>query len=247
MRKKGGRSAAYRAKCPSHLQPVLEAARAARYCIVQEEGPLSFIVRGTGTGRVATRRVQIGDPHRCSCGAEDVCVHAMWVMLRVYKLPESSPLLWQRGLVEAEITATLRGAVRVREGRRDEAVRRRRMTEARVKKARGGPIQRRPLDDQCAICCETMEGADTDWCRGGCGNNVHRACLAAWAAHRAPLPPSCPYCRAVWVFPTESAEAVPLCQPCLGPVAGAGATAGGRTPAQRFPSLCSKPSENVRR
>eukprot|EP01062_Namystynia_karyoxenos_P056694 TRINITY_DN47610_c0_g1_i1.p2 TRINITY_DN47610_c0_g1~~TRINITY_DN47610_c0_g1_i1.p2 ORF type:complete len:342 (+),score=70.14 TRINITY_DN47610_c0_g1_i1:107-1132(+) len=213
QRPRGGRSAPYRAKCPATLGEVLRLAGASRFCLVQEEGPVSFILRPHGT-RGATRRVQIGDPHRCTCGARDLCVHVLWVLMRVYRIPPDSPLLWQCGLVDAELTAVLGGALAVRQQRREDARRLRREAEA-ARRAPGPPLDARSsarrrgpaLDDLCPVCCEELGSSEgspadpVDWCRAGCGNWVHVHCLAEWAQHRAPLPATCPYCRAVWEPP----------------------------------------------
>lgn len=42
------------------------------------------------------------------------------------------------------------------------------------------------------------KGAKVWWCRGGCGGNVHSACMRRWI-DRSGMAPACPLCRATWV------------------------------------------------
>jgi len=47
--------------------------------------------------------------------------------------------------------------------------------------------------------CERVgSGAKVWWCRGGCGGNVHSACMRRWI-DRSGMAPACPLCRATWV------------------------------------------------
>lgn len=61
--------------------------------------------------------------------------------------------------------------------------------------------KRKPLDDDCPICCMNFEaGEDVVWCQASCGNNVHQACFNEWSRvlkqqHRTV---TCPFCRTVW-------------------------------------------------
>ena len=46
-------------------------------------------------------------------------------------------------------------------------------------------VPRRPTDETCAICTETLADAplaDLVWCKRTCGRNVHRQCFALWNA-----------------------------------------------------------------
>ena len=51
----------------------------------------------------------------------------------------------------------------------------------------------------------TGPGAKVWWCRGGCGGNVHSACMRRWI-DRSGMAPACPLCRATWV-PQDDATA----------------------------------------
>mmetsp|Transcript_2618 Transcript_2618/g.10626 ORF Transcript_2618/g.10626 Transcript_2618/m.10626 type:complete len:1139 (-) Transcript_2618:122-3538(-) len=54
-------------------------------------------------------------------------------------------------------------------------------------------------------CEPTGSGAKVWWCRGGCGGNVHSACMRRWI-DRSGMAPACPLCRATWV-PQDDAAA----------------------------------------
>jgi hypothetical protein len=58
---------------------------------------------------------------------------------------------------------------------------------------------RKPVEDDCPICC--MEFAKDDkvtWCRASCGNNIHRECFNLWAKTKLNDNATCPYCRTLW-------------------------------------------------
>lgn len=52
-----------------------------------------------------------------------------------------------------------------------------------------------------AVCQDSLQDSGPlTWCRQGCGNNIHCACLAMWAAHKtvSQAAVTCPMCRATW-------------------------------------------------
>ena len=185
----------------------LRAVLASTHFILHHNGPLSITV---GTADEKAHRVTIGDPHRCSCrqaaSGEGPCEHVLFVLLKVFRVPPTSPLLQVHGLREAQLEEVLKGRVRRPRSRPRSAP-----SAASAAGASGGAITRREIgeDDACPICMESLadEGRGRlDWCKGGCGNSVHRRCMQVWAKHHEhrqrtaggaePLP--CPYCRAPW-------------------------------------------------
>lgn len=42
---------------------------------------------------------------------------------------------------------------------------------------------RKPIDGDCPVCMMEFDDSDNDilWCKGACGNNVHRSCFEQWA------------------------------------------------------------------
>ena len=55
---------------------------------------------------------QLGFPHfvisfqTCSCGRGSFCMHVMFVMLRVFQVESTEPLLWRRTLKNYEVCKT---------------------------------------------------------------------------------------------------------------------------------------------
>ena len=65
---------------------------------------------------------------------------------------------------------------------------------------------RKPIDDDCPICCmEFEDGEEITWCRAACGNNVHTGCFDAWAKTKAGKSISCDQ-RRVQALPWSIAD-----------------------------------------
>lgn len=51
-----------------------------------------------------TNKVHIGNKIYCTCSDKiDHCLHSIYVLLRIFKLPTDNPLLWQSSYLETEI------------------------------------------------------------------------------------------------------------------------------------------------
>jgi len=64
----------------------------------------------------------------------------------------------------------------------------------------------------CAVCFDEVSASSeegTTRCRRGCGRRLHAACLRAWLEHASGAP-SCPSCRAPWVFDDDPGGATPI-------------------------------------
>ncbi|CAG8753882.1 18138_t:CDS:2, partial [Dentiscutata erythropus] len=102
----------------------------------------------------------------------------MFVYLKVLRVPSTSKLIFQRALLSKEIRsifskspdlATLAN-YRVRSFYNSIA----KVTDN---------VKRRPIDGDCPICYEPLKPEEVDtivWCRGGCGNNIHKDCFTQW-------------------------------------------------------------------
>ncbi|KAK3922207.1 Mitogen-activated protein kinase kinase kinase 1, partial [Frankliniella fusca] len=104
----GGGGGGRRAASPSALDPaVLEAVRRrvrrvqqARLYLLQQPGPNSFLVGGDSPEH--KYRVVIG-PQTCSCGRGPHCLHLLFVMLRVFQIPELDARIYARELKNFEV------------------------------------------------------------------------------------------------------------------------------------------------
>jgi len=198
---------------------LLSSASSGSFYILQHNGPLSFTV---GTAKeAASHRVVIGEVHSCSCRrAERPCEHVLFVLLKVFRVPPTSPLLVRRGLTDAQLDEVVMGRAPARRMRRGPAATR--PASATTAPTCAAATARRSVSsgDDCPICMESLADESRgrlDWCRdaSGCGKSVHRRCLQVWAKHHrrnsatataadaapgaapdAPLP--CPWCRAPW-------------------------------------------------
>jgi hypothetical protein len=60
---------------------------------------------------------------------------------------------------------------------------------------------RKPIEGDCPVCVmefdESDKSEDILWCKGACGNNIHRACFEQWARSK-PGQVKCVYCRSPW-------------------------------------------------
>merc|ERR1719192_1196757 len=110
---------------PSQLDPEqaealrgrIGAARSVKLFLLQQSGSNSFLVAGQEPDQ--KYKVNIG-PQTCSCGKGPGCLHLLFIMLRVFKVPENDSRLTARELKEFEIEALFRSF----EARRKSRVRR---------------------------------------------------------------------------------------------------------------------------
>ena len=100
---------------PSQLDPEqadalrrrIGAARSVKLFLLQQSGSNSFLVAAAGEQPDQKYKVNIG-PQTCSCGRGPGCLHLLFIMLRVFKIPENDSRLTARELKEFEIDALFR-------------------------------------------------------------------------------------------------------------------------------------------
>ena len=90
-----------------------------RMLLVSTTGPTSFVVaeQNAPDGDEASERparekhrVKIGHRHSCSCGHlgdGELCHHALFILLKVLRVPKDNPLAFQTSLLESELEAVL--------------------------------------------------------------------------------------------------------------------------------------------
>ncbi|ORZ31577.1 hypothetical protein BCR44DRAFT_76327 [Catenaria anguillulae PL171] len=200
------------AKLPKAWEEEIDAGLHARFFIVHESGPLKFTLRDQDG---ATFRVTLGSVHSCSCrGTSDcgkhasstspteeplasVCKHIVWSLHRRLRIDQSSPLLFQTGLVEHELqqlSSSLSRKCNTPECPQPGT--------GKSKRQVAGVAQR-PIEEEdvCPICQETFASSTIPlcYCKNSCGNNVHIPCMKLVAEHQSKLLGSdiisCPLCR----------------------------------------------------
>lgn len=199
----------------------------AKFYLVSRLGPLLFKLRASDSELIYT--INISTPfHECTCGGGrakgTLCLHILFIILKMLKVPCSNPLAWQPSWSENEIDRILSGAF-VRNATTSQ-----RIAHAFLKKGDGAkslrkeddsieekeseavdtaPVIQRDIDHvACSICQDEMTESELDadklcYCEGSCGSSFHKACMRIFAAHskverKAVL---CPLCRGPWTAP----------------------------------------------
>jgi hypothetical protein len=131
--------------------------------------------------------VMISNRHSCTCdenGREFVkCVHVLFVLVRVLRVPLNDYVLYQRALVDKELFAIFSRRSTIEQ-----------LADNYWPSSLAG--SRRPLllDSECRICCTAcIERTEPYCCK--CGRNFHAQCMVRWREHQNDrLAPRCPVC-----------------------------------------------------
>jgi hypothetical protein len=174
------------------------------YYIVHRNGPTVMNVRGETDD---VYRVMIGSPHTCSCKkSTGFCVHILFVVLKVLRIPEDHPIAKKMSLTDSEIDFALSGNFGGRV--KPTIIRKEKKMKEVSKSSTNSPedtVERQPMDDEnpdiCPICQDDMTKDDPlTWCRKGCGNNIHAKCMKLYAQYKTTNSTNilCPLCREDW-------------------------------------------------
>jgi hypothetical protein len=215
------RSTAYGTKPGDNWQQLLDALSSTTFFLVARPGPTVFSVRDE-PGKIF--KVTISNPHTCSCSScstSNLCVHLVFVLLKVLKVPQNHPLSHQTSLTDSEITLVLSGSCGgVTGGPKSTAAARRQITNNGSKKPEEGIglnedgfVHRQELDEdgyiQCPICQDDMSKDQAlTWCRKGCGNNIHAKCMQNYSQYKISNKEAagCPLCRVDWALDLLKAD-----------------------------------------
>jgi len=71
--------------------------------LVQENGPTKLVFEDNNHKKF---KVQIGSEISCSCGGgkTEHCVHTIYSLLKIFRIEEGDPLLWQLSYIDSEIS-----------------------------------------------------------------------------------------------------------------------------------------------
>lgn len=164
-----------------------------------------FVVLGA-TANVYT--VVISRHPKCTCpdfAKGNLCKHILFVMLRVLRISDDNPLVWQRALLTKEADEVLSGQHSTRQA--DNVLADLKVVDGYRRMSVGEPSGsqldgRRPVEGECPICFETMkeEQEELSWC-AACGNNMHLQCVSQWASQKRQQGRlvTCVLCRRDWV------------------------------------------------
>uniref|UniRef100_A0A8B9CU22 Mitogen-activated protein kinase kinase kinase 1 n=1 Tax=Anser brachyrhynchus TaxID=132585 RepID=A0A8B9CU22_9AVES len=176
----------------------------ARLYLLQQIGPNSFLIGGDSPDN--KYRVFIG-PQTCSCGRGTFCIHLLCVMLRVFQLEPSDPMLWRKTLKNFEKYHS-RHSSRIKDPSRNtiqKFVSRMSNSHTLSSSSTSTSSSENSMKDEeeqmCPICLLGMLDEESlTVCEDGCRNKLHHHCMSIWAEecrrNREPL--ICPLCRSKW-------------------------------------------------
>ncbi|XP_044301899.1 mitogen-activated protein kinase kinase kinase 1 isoform X3 [Varanus komodoensis] len=182
----------------------------ARLYLLQQIGPNSFLIGGDSPDN--KYRVFIG-PQTCSCGRGTFCIHLLFVMLRVFQLESSDPMLWRKTLKNFEVESLFqkyhsRRSSRIKAPSRNtiqKFVSRMSNSHTLSSSSTSTSSSENSIKDEeeqmCPICLLGMLDEESlTVCEDGCRNKLHHHCMSIWAEecrrNREPL--ICPLCRSKW-------------------------------------------------
>ena len=214
---------------PDNWKQSIEALNCKRFFLVSKIGPTVFVIKAEDDVTNAAYKVYIGEPNQCSCGGGEarsrLCVHLLFVILKVLRVQETNPLSWQLSIVDSEVSQILAGARGKEEAsvvdrrpktflRKGDGMRQKDSSRTCAEVDDEGQPSlnaahgRKDLTDVCSICQEEMNENDfvnenLFFCQTGCGSNFHKRCMSMYSTHaksenKAVL---CPMCRQKWTIP----------------------------------------------
>ncbi|ELK12199.1 Mitogen-activated protein kinase kinase kinase 1 [Pteropus alecto] len=182
----------------------------ARLYLLQQIGPNSFLIGGDSPDN--KYRVFIG-PQNCSCGRGTFCIHLLFVMLRVFQLEPSDPMLWRKTLKNFEVESLFqkyhsRRSSRIKAPSRNtiqKFVSRMSNSHTLSSSSTSTSSSENSIKDEeeqmCPICLLGMLDEESlTVCEDGCRNKLHHHCMSIWAeeCRRNKEPLICPLCRSKW-------------------------------------------------
>mmetsp|Transcript_14807 Transcript_14807/g.21172 ORF Transcript_14807/g.21172 Transcript_14807/m.21172 type:complete len:649 (-) Transcript_14807:89-2035(-) len=101
----------YISKAPPTWEQDIQQLENTKLYLVSTLGPTVYILRTDDHLTNITFKVVIGSSQMCSCGNGEgrgsLCVHILFVMLKVFRVPSDNPLAWQLSLIDSEIDLLL--------------------------------------------------------------------------------------------------------------------------------------------
>ena len=179
---------------------LIQASLEARLYLVQERGPLSFVLNDGRTSQKVL--VEIGNLHRCSCrkslvffcslvavlnirnityvslGCDSVeatddndqCIHILFCLIKIFKLDRTNPLVWQSAFTDNDLSSILSG----RANKIHAALQKKPAVPSRKACMPTGRVKHR-VGETCPICHDDIvpEKQKLVYCSRSCGNSLH--------------------------------------------------------------------------
>ena len=168
----------------------------------------TFVVLGT-TGNVYDVTIQ-RVPH-CTCPDHangNLCKHILFVLLKVMRVPSTSPLIYQTAWIGSELEEMMDG-MRLR-FQQVSGVMANAAVQESYKTMKGvdpaSPIEAddddkkvgaRDEEEDCPICFDPLSSSASTRCSSHCGTSFHQSCVQQWKKQQRRTP-TCPICRGSW-------------------------------------------------
>ena len=199
----------WRKKPTDELIHLMEETVELKLYLVQEKGPLSLSFKDEDGKKFD---INIGNNISCSCGGGkfEHCIHTLFALNKVYKIPFNNPLILQLNFTDQELNKLM--------DRKNNSKKKKNNfnnnsnlnnnnnkdnnNKKSKKKSKKNSIQMSLIDDcVCPICQEdlyTHEGIY--FCSNSCGHNFHIKCLKVFIKHKKDNNETekCPMCRSNW-------------------------------------------------
>lgn len=97
----------YRNRPPPDLIETIEIAANTSFFLLRESGPTSFVISNELGHKF---KVTLGGTHSCSCGGgeKEHCIHTLFTLLKIFRVPRDNPILWQLSFIDSDISFLLR-------------------------------------------------------------------------------------------------------------------------------------------
>lgn len=173
------------------------------FYLVHEPGPTNLVIQDENKRK---HKVQIGATVNWSWGGgqKEHWVHTIFSLLRIFKIPEDEPLLWQLSYSDDEINKIIQNRERSMFRRQSEEGKARPgFLMKKAKKTERKTVKRAPIDNEesCCICFDEMKADENlTYCKYGWGQNIHMNCAKHLVKHKQTWKRAilCPLCRVNW-------------------------------------------------
>lgn len=155
---------------------------------VDRKSPMTFLVHPLESNHKF--KVSIGSSQICSCGETEICIHIIYILMKVFSVPAENDILWQNSLTDREVENIINGNHLNKIVKKPQTIYRTKSGKQKVKRLKI------TSEDLCCICYDEMheETEQISWCRTGCGGNFHYNCVQEWIKST-PHEATCPICR----------------------------------------------------
>eukprot|EP01138_Halocafeteria_seosinensis_P007386 gb/GECG01007551.1/.p1 GENE.gb/GECG01007551.1/~~gb/GECG01007551.1/.p1 ORF type:complete len:708 (+),score=73.91 gb/GECG01007551.1/:1-2124(+) len=197
------------------LKIVMEKLRNCRLFLLKEQGPLSFVVRAEEEHKPSRVTLSSLTPSKC-CSCKNskfgVCLHIVFVLVRIFQLEENDPVLVNQSLSERELQHLTDNRERLAEERRQRQQEQQERDQHQKERkedidanpmtvCKGSrPVRKLDPEEVCPICqIDIIPEEFLTFCHS-CEKHAHVKCMKAWAEHRNSHNEAvtCPLCRHEW-------------------------------------------------